>query len=60
MGLYFIQARKIAMKNETYTVWVGGVEANPYPVALDVAHDIADEYIGQGYEDVEIEEIKHD
>ncbi len=35
------------MKNETYTVWVGGVEANPYPVALDVAHDIADEYIGK-------------
>lgn len=48
------------MMNETYTVWVGGVEANPYPVALDVAHDIADEYIGQGYEDVEIEEIKNE
>jgi len=48
------------MMNETYTVWVGGVEANNYPVSLDVAHDIADEYIGQGYEDVEIEEIKND
>jgi hypothetical protein len=46
------------MSNEIYTVWVGGGEVTPYPIALDVAHDIADEYIGQGYEDVEIEEIK--
>ena len=46
------------MMNEIYTVWVGGAEVNPYPVTLDVAHDIADEYIGQGYEDVKIEEIK--
>jgi|TARA_A200000159_G_C7286477_1_gene323801 hypothetical protein len=39
---------------EIYTVWVGGVPANCYPVSLREAQQIADSYFEEGYQDVHI------
>ena len=41
-----------------YTVWVGGGEVNDYLLSLDSANKLANEYIIDGYDDVNIIEIK--
>ena len=40
----------------TYTVWVGGVEANDFYLTKDEAQAVADDFILEGYDDVYIEE----
>ena len=45
------------MSNYQYTVWVGGVEVTDYLVTQETAHDIANYWESQGYDDVEIEVI---
>ena len=42
------------MKN--YTVFVGGVEVNDYLLSKDTAETVAQEYIDEGYDDVEIQQ----
>ena len=40
-----------------YTVWVGGVEVNDHYLTKEKATALADEYMSDGYDDVEIEQI---
>lgn len=44
-------------KENLYTVWVGGVEVTDHYVRLNIAERIKEEYISDGYDDVEIEKI---
>ena len=44
--------------DETYTVWVGGVEVNDHLLTKDQAERLAKCYIADGYDDVQIEEVK--
>lgn len=39
---------------ENYSVWVGGVEINDYPLTAKQAEQVANEYKEDGYEDVAI------
>jgi len=42
----------------SYTVWVGGVEVNGYYLSsLNIAQNVANDYIDQGYDDVRIERV---
>jgi len=45
------------MNEDRYTVWVGGSEVNNYHLTLIEAEELADEYIEDGYDDVQIEKI---
>ena len=38
-----------------YSVWVGGVEVNDFPLTMGSAWRLAQEYIDDGYDDVEME-----
>ncbi len=40
---------------KSFSVWVGGAEANDYYLTQDEAAKLADEYIEDGYDDVFIE-----
>ena len=40
-----------------YSVWVGGVEVNNYPLTASQAIDISHEWAHKGYDDVEIDVI---
>lgn len=42
----------------TYTVWVGGVEVNPYYLKKVDADRIASVWRSDGYDDVIVEEVK--
>jgi len=42
----------------SWTVWVGGVEVNDYPLSKEDAECLAKIYKNNGYTDVVIEEIK--
>jgi len=44
--------------DKKYTVWVGGGEVNDYLLSLHSANKLANEYIRDGYDDVNIIEIK--
>tara|TARA_R100001460_G_C3485514_1_gene168760 strand:+ start:68 stop:451 length:384 start_codon:yes stop_codon:yes gene_type:complete len=44
-------------KDETYTVWVGGVEVVDYYVSKQVANQIKNEWLNKGYTDCQIELI---
>tara|TARA_Y100000310_G_scaffold209933_1_gene210546 strand:- start:261 stop:434 length:174 start_codon:yes stop_codon:yes gene_type:complete len=46
------------VKKEYYTVWVGGSEVNDYYLDRDGALRLAQLYIDDGYDDVNIEEAK--
>ena len=46
------------MKEKCYTVWVGGTEVNDYYLDKDGALRLAQLYIDDGYDDVNIEESK--
>ena len=46
------------MKEKCYTVWVGGTEVNDYYLDRDSALRLAQLYIDDGYDDVNIEESK--
>ena len=41
-----------------YTVWVGGSEVTDYLLDHELATDIANQYLEQGYEDTVIERIE--
>ena len=45
-------------EEETYTVWVGGSEVNDHLLTKDQAERLAKCYIADGYDDVQIEELK--
>ena len=45
------------MKNNKYTVWVGGTEVNDYYLTKQQAENLAFEYEQQGYDDVFVEQI---
>lgn len=45
------------MSDKLFTVWVGGVEVNDYYLPYTKARNLAEEYISDGYDDVQIEEI---
>ena len=45
------------MNEDRYTLWVGGSEVNNYYLTLIEAEELADEYIEDGYDDVQIEKI---
>ncbi len=45
------------MKNNKYTVWVGGTEVNDYYLTKQQAENLAFEYEQQGYDDVIVEQI---
>jgi hypothetical protein len=38
-----------------YVVWVGGVQVNSRHLTEAQANDLADEYLNDGYDDVEVE-----
>ena len=44
-------------QEKKYSVYIGGVEVNDYLLTKDKACDLADEYIEDGYDDVEIVEL---
>ena len=46
------------MEEKCYTVWVGGTEVNDYYLDRDGALRLAQLYIDDGYDDVNIEEVK--
>ena len=41
---------------ERFTVWVGGAEVNDYYLSEDKAEDLAQDFLDDGYDDVEIVE----
>jgi hypothetical protein len=41
----------------TFTVWVGGVEVNDFYLSEPDAIRLAEHYLGQGYDDVQIERV---
>lgn len=43
--------------SNTYSVWVGGVEVNDYPLYYETALRIAGEWSDDGYDDVEVREL---
>lgn len=43
------------MQKYFYSVWVGGVEVNDFPLTMGKALRLAQEYIDDGYDDVEME-----
>jgi len=43
-----------------WTVWVGGDEVNDYYLTKDKAKDLAMDFIADGYEDVQIENLSDD
>jgi hypothetical protein len=45
------------MKNNKYTVWVGGTEVNDNYLTKQQAENLAFEYEQQGYDDVIVEQI---
>jgi hypothetical protein len=45
------------VKNNKYTVWVGGTEVNDYYLTKQQAENLAFEYEQQGYDDVIVEQI---
>jgi len=47
---------KYGQVEENYIVWVGGCEIGHYDCEYD-ANVIADEWIDDGYDDVQIEEV---
>jgi hypothetical protein len=46
------------MEEKCYTVWVGGTEVNDHYLDRDGALRLAQLYIDDGYDDVNIEEVK--
>jgi hypothetical protein len=44
-------------KPAAYSVWIGGIEANDYPMTQAQAAQLADHYKKQGYDDIAIEEL---
>jgi hypothetical protein len=44
-------------EDKNYTVWVGGVEVNDYLMTFEKAQLLADVYIDDGYDDVQVEEV---
>jgi hypothetical protein len=44
-------------EDKRYTVWVGDVEVNDYLMTFEKAQLLADVYIDDGYDDVQIEEV---
>lgn len=40
-----------------YSVWVGGNEVNSHFLTYQQAHDLADAYRADGYDDVYVEEM---
>ena len=45
------------MMTELYSVFVGGGEVNDELLDLDNAHDLAMNYVNEGYEDVSVEYV---
>ena len=45
------------MSERLYTVWVGGGEVNNYLMTKENAEKLAQEYIDDGYDEVQIEEV---
>ena len=43
---------------KTYTVWVGGVEVNDFLLSKREAEKLAEKYINDGYDDVQIINLK--
>ena len=43
-----------------WTVWVGGDEVNDYYLTKDKAKDLAMDFIADGYDDVQIENLSND
>jgi len=41
-----------------YSVWVGGGEVNDHPLTLAQAKSIARQYRAEGYDDVQIQQLK--
>ena len=46
------------MKNENYTVWIGGIEVTDYLVNKQLANQIKNTWIAKGYDDCKIEKIR--
>lgn len=46
------------MSGEFYSVWVGDVEVNDYLLTFERALEIADEWRGDGYDDVVIDDYR--
>ena len=46
------------MKNENYTVWIGGIEITDYLVSKQLANQIKNTWIAKGYSDCKIEKIR--
>jgi hypothetical protein len=46
---------ELAPNLAVYSVWVGGVEVNNYPLTASQAIDISHEWAQKGYDDVEID-----
>lgn len=44
-------------EDKRYTVWVGDVEVNDYLMTFEKAQLLADVYIDDGYDDVQVEEV---
>ncbi len=42
------------MSEATYTVWVGGTEVTDYYLTKEVANQIADVFVANGYTDVQV------
>ena len=47
-------------EDKRYTVWVGDVEVNDYLMTFEKAQLLADVYIDDGYDDVQVEEVQHE
>jgi len=46
------------MKNENYTVWIGGIEITDFLVSKKLAIQIKNTWIAKGYNDCKIEKLK--
>jgi hypothetical protein len=44
--------------NGKWTVWIGGAEVNDYPVGLQEAQNLANQFISDGYQDTYLEQVK--
>ena len=45
-------------KDETYTVWVGGIEVVDFYVSKQVANQIKNAWIIKGYTDCQVEKVE--
>lgn len=53
------QAIEFTSNKHGYTVWVGGVEVNDYYFSVEEdARTLAQQYIDDGYDDVQIERVE--